>query len=141
MLQKTANYALRVAVWLARAPDYTQTSREIAEGTQIPSRYLYRVLQTLAEEGLVRSQPGPGGGYTLVYDPDDTSLLEVVTAIAPVERIEACPLNLSSHKSLCPLHQHLDDTYSNIEQALSRVTIGEVVRAPTKFPPLVDAKR
>jgi Rrf2 family protein len=141
MIQRTANYALRVAVWLARNADCAQTSREIAEATQIPSRYLYRVLQTLAKANLVRSQPGPGGGYSLLADPDEISLLEVVSAIAPVERIQSCPLGLRSHKRLCPLHQHLDDAYSNMEQALAKVTVGKVVRTPTKYPPFVEAKR
>lgn len=138
MLQQTANYALRIAVWLAREPECAQTSRRIAEGTQIPSRYLYRVLQTLVQRGLVCSQPGLGGGYILASDPDDVSLLEVVSAVTPVERIRSCPLGLQSHKGLCPLHKHLDDAYANLEQALAHVTVGQVVRVPTQFPPLVE---
>ena len=140
MLQRTANYALRVAVWLARAPECAQTSRRIADGTQIPGRYLYRVLQTLVKRGLVRSQPGPGGGYTLASDPDRISLLDVVSAVSSVARIRSCPLGFESHKELCPLHQHLDDAYANLEHALARVTVGEVVRAPTQFPSLLEAE-
>ena len=141
MLPRTANYALRIAVWLARTPDRPLTGRQIAGGTQIPARYLYRVLQTLVKRKLVRSQPGPGGGYTLTRGPEDVSLLDVVSAVAPIARIRSCPLGLESHKDLCPLHKHLDDAYANLEQALARVSVAEIVRAPTQFPPLVDARQ
>jgi Rrf2 family transcriptional regulator, nitric oxide-sensitive transcriptional repressor len=141
MLQRTAEYALRIAVWLARHPGAAQTSHQIAEGTKIPSRYLYRVLQTLVGADLVRSQPGPGGGYALTTDPDGVSLLAVVSAVTPVARIRSCPLGFESHQELCPLHQHLDDAYASVESALAKVTVGEVVRAPTPFPALANAAR
>ena len=141
MLQRTAEYALRTVVWMARESSRAQTSQEIAEGTQVPPRYLYKVLQTLCQKGLVRSQPGPGGGYTLDGDPEKTSLLEIVNAIGPVERIRSCPLGLKSHKELCPLHRRLDGAYATLEEALSRVTVGEVIRERTRFPSLVESKK
>jgi Rrf2 family protein len=141
MLQRTAHYALRVVVWLARDPGRKQTSRRIGGETQVPSRYLCRVLDKLTKKGMVSSQPGPEGGYALESDPDAITLLDVVRAIAPVERIRSCPLGLDSHEDLCPLHQHLDDTYADLEHALRRVTVGELVRARTRFPPLAEAKK
>jgi Rrf2 family protein len=140
MLQRTVEYALRTVVWMAREPGRAQTSQEIAEGTQVPPRYLYRVLQKLAKGGLLSSQPGPGGGYTLAGDTDKSSLLDIVRAIGPVDRIHTCPLGLRSHKELCPLHQHLDDAYANLEQVLARVSVSEVARAPSLYPSLVEAK-
>jgi Rrf2 family protein len=125
---------------MARNTGRSYTSEEIAKSTQIPPRYVYRVLQALTQAGLVRSQPGPGGGYTLEHDPKNTSLLDVVLAISPVERIRCCPLGLKSHDTLCPLHQELDDAYAAMEQALSRVTVGEVLRARGRVPPLMEVK-
>ena len=37
----------------------------LAEHTKVPRRYLTHVLQDLAAASLVRSRPGPGGGYEL----------------------------------------------------------------------------
>src|ERR1044072_2402582 len=65
MLSKTAEYALRIAVCLANSPDNPASADELAEITKIPRRYLHKVVQGLAREGLVRSQPGPGGGYSI----------------------------------------------------------------------------
>jgi Rrf2 family protein len=138
MLQRTAEYALRVAIALARDPAGPSTSGQIAKATRVPPRYLYKVLQSLTRAGLVRSQPGPGGGYMLAADPDATTLLEVVAAIEPVTRIRSCPVGLKTHSDLCPLHQRLDQAYAAIEEALRGVTLGEVLRAPGRIRPLVE---
>ncbi|MBN1854930.1 MAG: Rrf2 family transcriptional regulator [Pirellulales bacterium] len=141
MLQRTAEYALRTVIWMAREPGCAQTSHQIAKGTRVPPRYLYKVLQTLVREGMLRSQPGPGGGFTLERDPDKISLLDVVDAIGPIGRICSCPLGLKSHKDLCPLHRHLDRAYAVLEEELARTTVGEVIRERTPFPSLLETKK
>jgi Rrf2 family nitric oxide-sensitive transcriptional repressor len=118
MLPKTAEYALRAAVWLARAPEQTESADSLAERTQVPRRYLHKVLQDLVRAELVRSQSGPGGGYALAKTPAKITILDVVNAVAPLERIRHCPLGLPSHTRLCPLHKELDAVYAATEKAL-----------------------
>jgi len=138
MLQRTAEYALRVAITLARHEGGSSASEQIAMATQVPRRYLHKVLQALIHAGLVRSQPGPRGGYALEADPERTTLLDVVAAIEPIGRIRSCPLGLKSHTVLCPLHQRLDQAYAAIEEALAAVTLAEVLRTPGGILPLVE---
>ena len=102
MLPKTAEYALRAVVWLAREPEEVASADYLSHHTQVPRRYLHKVLQDLVAAGLVRSQSGPGGGYSLARAPEKTSILDVVNAVAPLERIRHCPLGLKSHTRLCP---------------------------------------
>ncbi len=73
MLQKTAEYALRTIVCLAQKPEAAQSADRVAEVTQIPRRYLHRVLQQMIQAALVRSQPGPNGGYSLAPPPRRSS--------------------------------------------------------------------
>ena len=84
MLSKTAEYALRVAVCLAQSPDKLAAADELAEVTKIPRRYLHKVVQDLARKGLVRSQPGPGGGYSIAKSPKKITILDVVNSVAPL---------------------------------------------------------
>lgn len=140
MLPKTAEYALRAAVWLGQTPDCPQSADELAKSIQVPRRYLHKVLQDLVKAGLVRSQSGPGGGYSLAQLPDDISILDVVTAVGRIERIRGCPLGLKSHTRLCPLHKKLDDAYAATEKAFREVTIGEILRSTSKIKPLVEIK-
>jgi Rrf2 family protein len=138
MLPKTAEYALRAAVWLARAPNQAESADQLAKAICVPRRYLHKVLQDLVKGGLVRSQSGPGGGYRLARDPEEISILDVINAVGSIERIRACPLGLDSHTSLCPLHQELDKAYAAMEEAFSRVTVAQVNQQPSGITPLCE---
>jgi Rrf2 family transcriptional regulator, nitric oxide-sensitive transcriptional repressor len=140
MLSKTAEYALRVAVWLAQSPDEPVSADRLAEVTKIPRRYLHKVVQDLARGGLVRSQPGPGGGYAINQRPEQITILDVVNAVEPLQRIRHCPLGLSTHTRLCPLHRELDKVYAATEQALARVTLAQLLRSTSSIVPLCEVK-
>jgi Rrf2 family transcriptional regulator, nitric oxide-sensitive transcriptional repressor len=140
MLSKTAEYALRAVVWLAREPDEPVSADHLAEHTQVPRRYLHKVLQDLVAAKLVCSQPGPGGGYSLACQPKKISILDVVNAVSPLERIRRCPLGLSSHTRLCPLHRELDKTYAATERAFAGVAIAELLRSTSPIVPLCEVK-
>ncbi len=141
MLPKTAEYALRAVVWLARPGDQTESADRLAEHTKVPRRYLHTVLQELVRAKLVRSQPGPGGGYALDRTARTITILDVVNAVAPLERIRRCPLGLRSHTRLCPLHKELDEVYAATEKALGRVTIAQLVDSTSEIVPLCEVKR
>jgi Rrf2 family protein len=138
MISKTAEYALRAAVWLAKSPDQPVAADPLAEVTKVPRRYLHKVLQDLVRAELVRSQSGPGGGYALATAPADITILDVINATAPLERIRHCPLGLPSHTRLCPLHKELDRVYAAAEQALANVTLDELLRSSSRILPLCD---
>ncbi len=138
MLPKTAEYALRIVAWLAREPEQLCSADLLASRTQVPRRYLNKVLQDLAKSGLVASRSGPGGGHSLAKGTDEISILDVVNAVAPLERIRHCPLGLPSHTRLCPLHQELDKAYAATEQAFANVTIGALLRSTKEIVPLCD---
>lgn len=138
MLPKTAEYALRTVACLASDPGQAASADHLAEQTKVPRRYLHKVLQDLVRAKLVRSRSGPGGGYVLARPSEKVTILDVVNAVAPVERIRHCPLGLPSHTSLCPLHKELDRAYAATEEAFSRVTIGELLRSTSRIVPLCD---
>lgn len=140
MLPKTVEYALRVAYWLARTPDAPASADRLAEVTHIPRRYLHKVVQGLVRAGVVRSQPGPGGGYAFDRSPEATSILDVVNAVSPLERIKVCPLGLSSHSELCPLHKELDGAFAATEKAFARVSLAQLLRSGGTVTPLCEAR-
>jgi Rrf2 family protein len=86
----------------------------------VPSDYLAKVLNHLAQAGLVHAHRGRRGGFTLARPAAEVTVLDVVNAVDPLRRIEACPLGLDDHSEhLCPLHQHLDDAIAVVERAFA----------------------
>lgn len=128
MFSMTVEYALRAAVFLAETPGL-QTAQRIAAATKVPERYLAKVLQILAEKGLLSSQRGPSGGFELGRPPAKITLLDVVSVVEPIQRIRACPIDLPEHREqLCPLHQTLDDLAAFAEERLGTTTLADLVQ-------------
>jgi Rrf2 family protein len=139
VFSQTVEYALRAVVHLAHHAPEPRTTDQIATATRVPKAYLSKVLQWLSRAGIVKSQRGIGGGITLARSPSDLTILEVVNAVEPLQRIQTCPLGLSSHGvNLCPLHRRLDQALAMLEEAFARTTLAEVLAEPTSSTPLCD---
>lgn len=128
VISQTADYALRAIVCLASQPDSAKTTEQIAQGTHVPAGYLSKVLRTLGRANLVRSQRGLGGGFSLVRSASELSVLEVINAVDPIERITKCPLGHDEHGTrLCLLHQRLDKAIALIEDVFRQCTIADLL--------------
>lgn len=136
MLSKTAEYALRAVTCLGKESDTPISANTLAKLTKVPRRYLTRVLQDLCAVGMVRSRPGPGGGYELVIATDKLTILDIVNTVEPIQRIKKCPLGLKKHTALCPLHAELDRAYAATEAAFAAVTIEDLVNSASPVSPL-----
>lgn len=139
MISKTAEYALRAVACMGSQPDRPFSANALAELTKVPRRYLTRVLQDLCAAGLVQSRPGPGGGYELILPPGKLTIFDVINTVEPIERIKKCPLGLTTHTKLCPLHAALDRTYAATEKAFKGVTIEELVNSTNPIVPLCES--
>lgn len=140
MFSQTVEYALRAVVYLANEAPAARTTDQIAAATHVPKAYLSKVLQGLARHNMVHTQRGVGGGITLCKTPAELTILEVVNAVEPIERIHTCPLGLVSHgKHLCPLHRRMDDALASVEQAFQASTLAEILAEPTSSTPLCEA--
>jgi Rrf2 family protein len=137
MISQTGVYALRAVVSLATNEGKPMTTASLAQVTKVPAGYLSKVMQQLTRGGMVYSRRGVGGGYTLKRAPSEISILEVLTAVgAAPERIRECPLGLSEHTKLCPLHRKLDDTTAHIEAASDSTSIQDLCGSDNIIRPL-----
>ena len=137
MLSQTVEYALRAVVHLASVAPEARTTGQIAAATLVPRAYLSKVLQSLVREGVVTSIRGLGGGMALSRKPEELTILEVVNAVEPIQRIRTCPLGLTAHGThLCPLHKRVDNALALMEEAFGNSTLAEVLAEPTRSVPL-----
>ena len=142
MISRTAEYALRAMTFLAFEPSSPRTVREIHAATKVPEGYLSKVMQAMTRAGLVHSQRGLHGGFTLAREPATLTILEVVNAVDPLARIRTCPLDLPSHGSeLCPMHRRLDEAIAMVEKAFRDSTLAELIAEPARSRPLCEFPR
>jgi len=139
MFSATVEYALRAVVHLAYQAPAACTTEQIATGTRVPKAYLSKVIQGLVKAKIVRSQRGVGGGVTLARSPEELTILDVMNAVEPIERIKTCPLGLAAHgANLCPLHKRMDQALAMVEEAFRSSTVAEILAEPSESVPLCD---
>ena len=128
MLSQTAEYALRAMLCLADRAGQPRTVAEISRSAKVPAGYLAKVMQSLVRAGLVTSQRGLRGGFTLRREPGAVTVLEVVNAVDPLRRIERCPLDRPEHAGrLCALHRRLDEVIAALQDSFRETTIGSLL--------------
>lgn len=132
MFSQTAEYALRATVYLASQDGKPRTTQEIAAATKVKMAYLSKVMQSLGRKGLVQSQRGLHGGFTLSRPADELTVLDIITAVDPIQRIKSCPLGIKDHIHLCPLHRRLDQAMKLVEDALQKSTLAELLAEPAR---------
>ena len=106
-LTRAADYAVRIMVHLAALPPGSRPNRAaVAAAGDIPEHFVAKILQSLARAGLIDSQRGMNGGFTLARSPEEVTLLEVVEAIEGPTRLNACliPGDSCKRKEWCPAH-------------------------------------
>lgn len=130
MLSKTGLHAVRALVALARLPEGAYAgAASIAQGIGAPQNYLGKLLRQLAEQGLLESQKGLGGGFRLARDAGEITLLDVVEPIEHVSRWSGCILGLSacSDAEPCAMHERWKKVRNAYLQMLQRTTLAELV--------------
>jgi Rrf2 family protein len=127
---RTADYGLRAALLIARAPaDELVTRHAIARAVDAPPSVLAQALASLVRSGLLAAQAGPRGGYRLARPAAEVSILEVVTAIDGAHQNERCVLRdgACNVEHPCPFHAFFADAQERFSDALRSATLADVI--------------
>ena len=107
----------------------------------MPPAYLAKILQSLRSGEIVNLQRGVGGGVSLAKTPEELTILDVVNAVEPIERITTCPLELKSHGTrLCALHHRMDSAIEHMETVFRTTTVAELLASPNPSIPLRESR-
>jgi len=104
-------------VELAKLPtDECEGAVSIAKRIMAPQNYLGKLLQNLANNGLVISQKGKGGGFRLAKDPKKITLYDIVEPLENISQWSNCALGLKKCSEITPCVVHnqwkcVKDTY------------------------------
>ncbi len=80
MLSRSSQYALQALIEISRRSTDGPVSRDVIAGvTELPAKFLSKLLSDLARAGIVDSKRGPGGGFVLSRPADEIQLYEIVS--------------------------------------------------------------
>lgn len=130
-LSTKGRYAVMAMVDLARHSNGKPVSlAEIAEREEISLAYLEQLFAKLRRAGLVKSVRGPGGGYLLVHDRDDTRIADIILAVGePIQAVRCTPgstIGCRGNRSRCLTHDLWEELSNQIHLYLSSVSLGDV---------------
>jgi Rrf2 family protein len=121
----TTNYALRAVGYLATLePGEKADSQVIADSTNVPRRFLLKILNDLKSKKILGAARGIGGGFWLAKDASEINLFEIVDIFENLERLEVCPLGGLECSNLpkCPLHNGWGEVRTNYMKFLKGTT-------------------
>lgn len=133
-LTKKADYALMAMKHLAeRASEGSLSAKDIALAYGIPPEALAKILQRLVKAGLLNSQHGMNGGYTLARPALTISAFEVIRAIDGPLFITSCVTvrGECDQSALCNIRKPLRKVNESIEAVLKQIKISHMREEPT----------
>ena len=133
-LSRKSDYALRAVIYLARlSPEQYGRVSQIAKARSIPQAFLAQILPLLANRGVVRSQQGAHGGYTLARRPSEISFLEIIEAVEGPLRLNKCTGEHHDDCMLqesCEMHSVWSKAQKQTADFLRNVTMADMLEAP-----------
>lgn len=130
-ITQEADYALRIVSLLAVSETICGAG-DISERTGVPERFAHKILRKLLQGGIVRSYTGAKGGYLLLRDPHELSMLDVIEQIdGPLEISKCaddgyiCSKN-GTCKTECTYHQVFRKISADIADKMRKLTIAEL---------------
>ncbi|HIK04197.1 MAG TPA: Rrf2 family transcriptional regulator [Trichormus sp. M33_DOE_039] len=100
------------------------TVGEITAKQPIPERYLEQILTTLRRAGVVQSQRGAKGGFVLVREPWQITLLEIITLVEGERKEKDISESPSLEKTL--VHEIWGQANAASTEVLNRYTLQDL---------------
>jgi len=89
-LLASTDYALRLLMRLALEADRLKTSEDLAREIGVPRNHIQKIVQDLAEAGVVRTTRGARGGVALARGAEEISLGAVVRRLEREQVLAEC---------------------------------------------------
>ncbi len=131
-VSKHTDYGIVLLAAIAENSDGVPCSaRELAEMTHLPLPMVSKILKVLCREGILTSQRGIQGGYSLAKPADEVTLVGIVQAL------EGGPIALTEcisepggcrHEESCPVQVNWLNINTLIHNALKEISLLDMIR-------------
>ena len=130
-LKNSTDYAIRIVCYLAAQERMVSTS-ELSRKLNVSANYVPKIAKKLKDAKIVNACEGINGGYMLAKQPENISLMDIISCVEEtmainrcLEEDRFCSRNL---EDTCKIHKillSLQNTYNN---KLESVKVSDVIR-------------
>ncbi|MBK8178100.1 MAG: Rrf2 family transcriptional regulator [Planctomycetes bacterium] len=135
-LTKRSEYALIALVHMVDREGEVTSVRELCERYPLPKRLVAEVLKDLSHAGLVISQRGAQGGYSLAQAAESITLGQIVGAIEGAPALTNCDSIASTRDGgcevhpVCPIRSPVERVREHLWRLFEATTLRSLVPAP-----------
>lgn len=131
LIKKETEYAVLSLAFLAKKNDDTfYDVKVLAKDLHLSETLIPKIFQKLAAADIVESKIGPGGGFRLIKNPKEISLLKIFNAVQ-VPSVLKCYSGKAAYcsGSDCPLHNTVLKIEKYLEEFLANTTLFEITNS------------
>ena len=136
MLSNSCRYGIRAVIYLASLQQTRGKTgiKQISKELNLPTPFLAKILQQLAKQKILDSTKGPHGGFSLLKDSKNITLLDIVKTIDGEEIFTNCIIHnetcscVEKDKKSCPVHDDFSRIRADLITLFRNRTIYELVR-------------
>ncbi|MBU0673877.1 MAG: Rrf2 family transcriptional regulator [Proteobacteria bacterium] len=135
-LTRAGEYAVRCILYLSHKGRGQLVSRlEIAAQCDIPDKFLAKIAQQLGRSGLIEIRQGARGGYRLIKDPAEISLLDVVETIIGEISLNDCVTSADTCRASanCAVNRIWIKARNQLRQTLAEVSFEALLQEDSCF--------
>lgn len=138
-LSKITDYGILILAELVRGQDQageahalgkaSSNARALANRVELPLPMVSKVLKSLTRAGILESQRGAQGGYTLARRPEDLTVADIIAALEGPVALTECSAgpHVCNHEDNCSVRGPLLVINDVIHNALAGITLSDMV--------------
>ena len=123
---KWFHIALRSLVLMARSPKHI-SSNAIASALDTDSTYIRKIMARLAKGNLVSTVPGRNGGYYLMHEPEEITVLDVYHILVQTEPVQYDSVSQTGSEHM--ISMIITSAEKRFQEVLSKFTIADLVNS------------
>lgn len=135
-LSNTAQYAVRILLYMATDPEKKYSAAELIQKLKISDKYLRRIMTDMAKSGFIESISGRSGGYVFKKKSGDIKLSEIIFSFEDQLKFDQCLLGLENcgDDHPCKLHSSWKNIKTDLVNLLNNTTLDSLDVIPsTKY--------
>jgi len=141
-ITRDTDYGIVLLTLMAQHADQPYSATALAKQRRLPLPTVSKILKLLTRAGLLISQRGPQGGYTLARPPAEMSAADIIDALEGPIAITECSAEALHHctqQADCAMSNHWHRINDAIRAALANISLLEMSQPPMRKPPSATA--